>query len=196
MPATLKPLPYSYESLEPTIGSQTVKLHHDKHQAGYVKGWNETVERLDRSRAKMSDGSLRDSYRSLAFNGAGVILHELYWDNLCPVGQSPAPSRAFVNAVTRDFGSFERMTHEMAGVGTAIRGSGWAVLAWVPAFQRMTILPVSEHQDNWIPGAIPLLVLDVWEHAYYLDYQSARNEYLNMIWNNVDWGVVSRRFGG
>ena len=193
MSAKLRPLPYPYEALEPTISTRTVTLHHDKHQASYVKGWNEAVDRLARSRAKMSDGSLRDTYRGMAFNGAGVILHEMYWENLCPIGNSGLVSKALQGAAVRDFGSFDRMIQEIAGVGTAIRGSGWVVLAWVPAFQRLTLLPVSEHQDNWIPGAVPLLVLDVWEHAYYLDYQSARNEYLHMIWNNVDWGVVSRR---
>jgi Fe-Mn family superoxide dismutase len=192
--AKLKPLPYGYDALSPTIGEETVRIHHDTHQAGYVKGWNETQKRLKDTRGRASGGMLRGAYQSLAFNGAGIILHEMYWENLCPVGASPPPSQSFVNCADRCFGSFQNLVDEMAEVGVVIRGSGWVVLAWVPRFDRMVILPVSDHQDGWIPGAVPLLVIDVWEHAYYLDYQAARKTYLQLIWHNVNWAVVSRRY--
>lgn len=194
MPANLRPLPYPYAALEPTIGQNTVHFHHDKHQASYVKGWNETEERLVRTRGSASDAMLRGSYESMAFNGAGVILHELYWENLCPAGTSPAPSPALIHCINRCFGSVQNLIHEMVSVGTVIRGSGWIVLCWIPRFERMVLAPIKDHQDGWIPGAVPLLVIDVWEHAYYLDYQSARNRYLNLIWHNVNWGVVSQRY--
>jgi Fe-Mn family superoxide dismutase len=194
--AKLTPLPYDYNALEPTIGRETVNIHHNKHQASYVKGWNETQERLKRARksGQQSGGMLRGVGQSVAFNGAGIILHEMYWENLCPSGSSPEPTQAFLHCAARCFGTAHNMVEEMAAVGAAIRGSGWVVLAWIPRFQQMVILPISNHEDGWIPGAVPLLVIDVWEHAYYLDYQAARAEYLKLIWHNVNWAVVSRRY--
>jgi len=192
--AKLKPLPYSYDFLLPTISRKTVTLHHDKHQASYVKGWNEGEERLKKSRHGASGAMLRGIYDGLAFNGAGVILHELYWENLTATGTSGPPSKAFIRCVDRCFGSGQTLVNELASVGAAIRGSGWVVLCWVPRFQRMVIAPIYNHEDGWIPGAVPLLVIDVWEHAYYLDYENARAEYLRLIWANVNWEVVSQRY--
>lgn len=194
MPARLRPLPYPYDALEPTLGRSTLVQHHDHHQASYVKGWNEAEERLVRTRDTAQGAMLRGSYETLAFNGAGVILHELYWQNLCPMGQSSQPSQDFVRCATRCFGSLQQLVNEMAAIGTVIRGSGWIVLCWIPTFKRMVILPIKNHENGWIPGAVPLLVIDVWEHAYYLDYQSARARYLQLIWHNVNWAVVSERY--
>lgn len=194
MPARLTPLPYSYDALEPTIGQATTHQHHDNHQASYVKGWNEAEDRLIRVRGSATGPMLRATYESLAFNGAGVILHELYWENLCATGTSRPPSRDFVQCVTRCFGSMQNLVNEMASIGTVIRGSGWIVLCWIPRFNRMILSPIKDHENGWIPGAIPLLVIDVWEHAYYLDYQSARARYLQLIWQNVNWAVVSDRY--
>jgi Fe-Mn family superoxide dismutase len=182
--AKLKPLPYAQDALEPTIGAETVRIHHGTHQAGYVKGWNKGLQRGPRT---------REDYEQLAFNGAGVILHELYWENLCSAGESPPPSQQLLSCMARCFGSAQAVVDQMSHVGAVIQGSGWVVLAWVPRFERMVLLPVRNHQNGWIPGAVPLLVIDVWEHAYYLDYQAARAEYLRLLWHNVNWGVVSAR---
>lgn len=194
--AKLKPLPYAYDALSPTIGEETVRIHHDTHQAGYVKGWNETEERLKyvRSKGKPSGGMLRGAYQSLAFNGAGIILHEMYWENLCPPAASGMPSKAFEKCAIRCFGSPQELIDQMIETGSAIRGSGWVILAWIPRFDRMVILPVQEHEMRWIPGATPLIVIDVWEHAYYLQYQSDRTRYLQQIWQHINWPVVNRRF--
>jgi Fe-Mn family superoxide dismutase len=185
--AGLKPLPYEEGALEPTLSRDSIRVHHGDLQAKYVRGWNEGIQRGPRTRT---------DYEDLTFNGAGVILHELYFDNLCPVGRSAPPSQAFVECVTRCFGSFQNMVDQMASIGTVIQGAGWVVLAWIPHFERMMILPVRNHQNGWVPGAVPLLVVDVWEHAYFLDYQAARDRYLQLIWHNVDWAVVSQRYGG
>lgn len=194
MSAHLTPLPYAYGNLRPTIGSETTHLHHDVHQANYVKGWNEAEARLERTRGDATGGMLRATYDGMAFNGAGVILHEMYWQNLCAANTSPAPSEALLKCLTRCFGSPKNFIHEMIEVGTAIRGSGWVVLCWIPRFQRMVISPIRNHEDGWIPGAVPLLIIDVWEHAYYLDYRAARADYLKAIWHNVNWAVVSARY--
>lgn len=170
----LRPLPYPPNELEPTVDEETVLIHHDVHQASYVKGWNER--------------------KSPAFNGSGVILHEMYWENLCRRGASPPPSPQFLSAVARQWSSLQAMASEMVQLGRGIQGSGWVVLTWVPRFQQLVVLPISIHQDGWIPTAVPLLVIDVWEHAYYLKYHADRATYLHEIWNNVNWGVVSRRF--
>jgi Fe-Mn family superoxide dismutase len=170
----LRPLPYAPNALEPVIDGRTVQIHHGKHQASYVKGWNEG--------------------KSPAFNGAGVILHELYWENLCPVGTSQPPSASFLRAVQTQWPTLQAMAAEMVEVGKGIQGSGWVVLTWVPRFQKLVILPILVHENGWIPTAVPLLVIDVWEHAYYLKYQSSRVDYLHQVWNLVNWGVVSQRF--
>lgn len=194
MTAKLRPLPYPYSALEPTISRRTLEFHHDEHHASYVKGWNEGEELLQRTRGTATPGMLRGAYEGLAFNGAGIILHELYWDNLCPLNASPPPSPELVSCMNRCFGSMNQMVNEMASIGSVIRGSGWIVLAWSARFGRMVLLPISNHENGWIPGVEPLLVIDVWEHAYYLDYQSARKRYLQLIWHNVNWGVVSDRY--
>lgn len=185
MKAKLKPLPYPPDALVPFLGPETVRIHHGTHQAGYVKGWNKGL-------AKYPKG-LPD-YEDLVFNGAGVILHEMYWENLTRGGQGGEPSMPFVKAVARCFGTPLRMIHEMIDIGNAIQGSGWVILAWIPRFQQLLILPIQKHELRWIPGAVPLLVIDVWSHAYYLDYPGNRAGYLNMIWHHVDWRIVSRRF--
>jgi len=183
--AKLKPLPYSTNALEPTLGAESVEIHHGTLQAKYVKNWNKGIAARPHS---------RKDYENLAFNGAGIILHEMYWENLMPVGESPLPSPQFLSCVQRCFGSLQTLVDQMAGIGTVIQGSGWIVLAWIPRFERMVLLPIRNHQNGWIPGAVPLLVIDVWAHSYYLDYQAARNRYLQLLWHNVNWGVVSSRY--
>jgi Fe-Mn family superoxide dismutase len=137
---------------------------------------------------------LRGAYESLAFNGAGIILHEMYWENLCPEAYSGYPSDEFHHCVERCFGSTANFLHEMIETGSAIRGSGWVILAWIPRFSQMVILPIQEHEMRWIPGAVPLIVIDVWEHAYYLQFQNRRADYLRRIWRHICWPVVNARF--
>lgn len=194
-PADLRPLPYKEGALDPVIDADTVRRHHGTHQAGYVKGWNKTEKRIDTNRTA-SGGMLRASYESLVFNGAGVILHEMYWENLAPPGKGGRPSGHLLSCIKRCFGSVANLAHQLIEVGANIRGSGWVVLSWVPRFDRMVVLPVQEHEMRWIPGAVPLIVLDVWEHAYYKQYGAGRKEYLKKLWGIIDWNEVSQRYGG
>jgi Fe-Mn family superoxide dismutase len=202
-PASLEPLPYEAEALEPVIDAETVRLHHGKHQKGYVEGFNRKERRLDEvsRRGKIgTDKSRSDMYRSLyeglTFNGAGVMLHEMYWENLEPKGGTGRPARRLVQQVRKDFGSMENLQQQMTDVGSAIRGSGWVILAWAPRFDRLVLLPIQEHEMRWLPGAVPLLVFDVWEHAYYKKYGPGRREYLDRLWSIINWTVVNERFGG
>lgn len=185
MKATLKPLPYGYNALSPMLKERTLRLHHDIHQMGYVKGWN----RLWSKKKKTPD-----DWRNLSFHGAGIIVHELYWDNFTPRPNNTRPSTELEEAMTYFFGSPNEMAQQMIEMGTAIKGSGHIVLAWLPRFNVMTLLTIQNHELNWIPGAIPLLVIDVWEHAYYLQYENRRKEYLTAVWPYVNWNVVSQRF--
>lgn len=185
MRATLKPLPYAYTALSPILKERTLHLHHDKHQNGYVKGWNRIWPKKNKT---------VDDWRNLTFHGAGVILHELYWENFTPAPNRTRPSKQLEEAMVHFFGSPDAMAQEMVDVGTAIQGSGWIILAWIPRFQVLTLLPIQNHELNWIPGAVPLLVMDVWEHAYYLQYENRRKEYLTALWPCVNWRAVSDRF--
>jgi Fe-Mn family superoxide dismutase len=196
-PADLRPLPYATDALAPFLDAETVRIHHGKHQKGYVDGWNKGERRQEELRGRRgSGGMLRGLYEGMAFNGAGVILHEMYWENLCPADQSGMPSKAFEKCAIRCFGSPQELIDQMIETGTAIRGSGWVILAWIPRFDRMVVLPVQEHEMRWIPGAVPLIVIDVWEHAYYLQYQNRRLDYLRGIWQHICWPVVNQRYSG
>lgn len=200
--AKLRPLPYPYDALGPAIDARTVKVHHDKHQAGYVKGYNKTLKRIEASQRhrvetsgpKLIPEMLKARYQNLTFNAAGIVLHEMYWENLTSPGQGGEPTGRLLSQIEQDFGTSPVFLHEMIDVGSAIHGSGWVVLAWVPRFERLTILAVGQHQNGWIPGAVPLLVIDVWEHAYYLQYESSRLDYLKAIWGVMNWHAVNERF--
>lgn len=197
-PVSLKPLPYPDTFLEPFLSAKTLKQHHGHHQKAYVDNWNKISSLLEtqRNRSEGDKGAmLRGLYESQAFNGSGIILHEMYWENLAPFEKSIAPSVEIIQCMIRCFGSVRQCLVDMVDVGTNIHGSGWVILAWVPRFDRMMILPVNQHQNNWIPGAIPLIVIDVWEHAYYLEVASDRNTYLKGIMSHLNWSTINRRFG-
>jgi Fe-Mn family superoxide dismutase len=195
----LPPLPYAEDALEPVIDAKTVGIHHNTHEASYYEGLEEALDHLESTRGVQAPTKLRRRMRlnlaqSIAFNGAGAILHKLYWENLTAVGKGGSPSADLHQQILRDFGSPQQMVEEFSDVANAIRGSGWAVLVWVPWMCRLVILPVHDHQNEWIPGAVPLLIVDVWEHAYYLKYQAKRADYVKGIWGLVNWQVVSQRF--
>lgn len=196
----LPPLPYPLEALEPVVDAATVEVHHKGHEASYYDGLEEALDSLERGR---SGGKIDDKVRrrmrlsiarNIAFNGAGAILHHLYWENLASPGQGGNPSRALHEMIEWEFGSSKQFIEEFTDVALAIQGSGWAVLVWSPEFQRLFILPIENHENRWIPNVVPLLVIDVWEHAYYLQHRNKRADYMKAIWQSVNWPVVSKRF--
>lgn len=196
----LPALPYPDEELEPVIDARTVNIHHTGHEASYYAGLDEALSHIESTRGiKDVPVTMRRRMRlglaqTIAFNAAGAVLHNLYWQNLCQEGSSGKPSKALHDQIVSDFGSPQNFVEEFSDVANAIRGSGWAVLVYSPFFQRMVILPVHDHQNEWIPGAVPLLVVDVWEHAYYLKHANKRADYVRDIWRVINWQVVSHRF--
>ncbi|MEZ6243517.1 MAG: superoxide dismutase [Phycisphaerales bacterium] len=194
---TLPPLPYAYNALEPHIDEQTMRIHHDKHHAGYVKGLNEALEKLASLRAQKSDAGLLQHWeRKLSFNGGGHINHTLFWQGMAPADQGGggSPQGALREQIDRDFGSYDNFEWQFRSAAGGVEGSGWGWLAWETLGQRLVVLQMENQQKLLFPGLVPLLGVDVWEHAYYLKYQNRRGDYVDAFLNVVNWGEIARRF--
>ncbi len=193
-PYTLPPLPYAYDALEPHLDKETVALHHGKHHAAYIAGLNGALEKLVAARAAGDAALISALTRALAFHGSGHVLHAVYWTSMRPGGGGKPPDRGLGKLIERDFGSFEGFRAQFTAATNSVAGSGWGVLAYEPLGQRLVILGVEKHENVFFAGAAPLLVCDVWEHAYYLKYQNRRAEYVESFLKNlVDWESASRR---
>ena len=189
----LPELNYDYSALEPHISAEIMELHHDKHHAGYVKGANTALEKLADARDSDDFGAINKLQKDLAFNLSGHVLHSLFWQNLSPNGGGE-PSGDVAAQLDLDFGGFTRFKRHMSEAAGTIQGSGWALAAWDPASQRIIIEQVYDHQGNHGQGTMPLLAIDAWEHAYYLQYENRKPDYLEAIWNVVDWNAVGENF--
>jgi Fe-Mn family superoxide dismutase len=190
---TLPPLPYAYNALEPHIDEQTMKLHHDKHHQSYVDGLNKAEKMMAQAREKNDFSLIKHWEREAAFNGAGHYLHTIFWNIMSPQGGGKAtgPIAAQIN---KDFGSFDSFKQHFSKAAEQVEGGGWAILVWSPRSHRLEILQAEKHQNLSQWDVIPLLVLDVWEHAYYLKYQNNRSNYITAWWNTVNWSHVNERF--
>ena len=192
MPLTLPDLPYAYEALEPFLSAETLHLHHDKHHATYVKTYNETEEKLAKAREAGDFATIRALCDALAFNYSGALLHSLFWKNMKP-GGGGEPTGELAAQIATDFGSFETFKAEMIAAANAVQGSGWAILVWQHCAKKLEILQAEKHQNLAEWGAKPLLVLDVWEHAYYLQYQNRRPDFTKAFFDVVNWDDVAER---
>ena len=191
----LPPLPYAYNALETYIDEQTMRLHHDIHHAGYVNGLNNAEAKLAEARAASDFALVKHWSREAAFHGSGHLLHSVFWPNMMAASEAkPAPDGALVEAIERDFGSFEAFKAQFIAASIAVEGSGWGILAFRPADGSLAVLMAEKHQNLTQWGVIPLLVLDVWEHAYYLKYQNRRGEYVKNFFNIINWDDVAARF--
>ena len=190
---TLPELPYGFGALEPNISALTMELHHDKHHAAYVKGANTALEQLDEARAKGDYSRLAALERSLAFNLSGHILHSIFWTNLMPKGGGQ-PEGELARAIARDFGSFDHFKRQLTEVASTIMGSGWGALVWEPLGGRLLTTQIYDHQSNLSQAGVPLMVLDAWEHAYYLQYKNQKTAFFDAIWNLWNWKDISARF--
>ena len=190
---TLPELPYDYAALEPHISGEILELHHDKHHAAYVKGANETLERIAEAREKGDFSSLVGLEKTLAFNVSGHVLHSLYWQNMSPDGGG-RPEGELAEAINEHFGSFERFHAQMSAATTAVQGSGWGVLSYEPTSQRLIVEQVYDHHGNVGVGSVPLLAFDAWEHAYYLQYRNVRADFVKAMWEVVNWPDVAARY--
>jgi Fe-Mn family superoxide dismutase len=190
---TLPNLPYDYAALEPHISGDIMRLHHDKHHSAYVTGANDALDGLAEARAKNDFSKIAALERSLAFNVSGHVLHSLFWQNLAPAAGGQ-PTGALAEQMTRDFGDFARFRGEMTAAAMTIMGSGWSALMWDPMSQRLLTAQIHDHQNGIMQGGVPILVLDAWEHAFYLQYGPEKKRYFEAIWNVWNWADAGRRF--
>jgi len=189
----LPDLPYDYGALEPHISAQIMQLHHDKHHAAYVKKANETLERLDEARDKSDFTRIGGLEKALAFNLSGHVLHSLFWRNMTPKGGG-RPKGELANAITRDFGSFDGFQKQITEVAGTIMGSGWGALVYEPMAGRLLCSQIYDHQSNFAQAGVPLLVIDAWEHAYYLQYKTEKTKFFEAVWNLWNWDDVAQRY--
>jgi Fe-Mn family superoxide dismutase len=189
----LPPLPYAYDALEPYIDAQTMRIHHDKHHQSYVDGLNKAEKMMAQARESGDFDLIKHWEREAAFNGAGHYLHTIFWNIMTPTG-ALVPSGALAEQIQRDFGSFDRFKKHFSAAAEKVEGGGWALLVWSPRSHRLEILQAEKHQNLSQWDVIPLLVLDVWEHAYYLKYQNDRKAYIDAWWHIVNWEHVAERF--
>ncbi|MDP9702644.1 Fe-Mn family superoxide dismutase [Paenibacillus polysaccharolyticus] len=190
---TLPPLPYAYNALEPHIDELTMRIHHDKHHQSYVDGLNVAEKKLAESRKKNNFELIKHWERELAFNGAGHYLHTIFWTIMNPAGGGK-PTGMLAEQIKRDFGSYEAFKNQFTEAANKVEGSGWAMLVWSPRAHRLEILQAEKHQNLSQSDIVPLLPLDVWEHAYYLKHQNERKKYIEDWWNVVYWPAVAERY--
>jgi superoxide dismutase, Fe-Mn family len=192
----LPKLPYEYTALAPHISEEQLKLHHQKHHQAYVNGANAVFERLDKARKENSDIDMKATLKELSFHTGGFKLHNLFWENLAPSGEEGggAPEGELAKAINSEFLTFDRFKREFTQGATSVEGSGWAVLTFCKNTRRPLIVQIEKHNVNVIPEFDILMVLDVWEHAYYLDYRNDRAKFVDVFWKIVNWDVVAQRF--
>ena len=188
----LPELPYAYDALEPHYDEQTLRLHHGAHHKGYVDGLNKAVAKLARARETDDYALIKHWERELAFHGAGHVLHCLFWENMTPQGGGE-PQGALAQQIAKDFGSFTAFKKHFSAATAAVEGSGWGILAFNPHYSQLEIMTAEKHQDLSIWGVTPLLVCDVWEHAYYLKYQNRRPAWIEAWWNLINWRDVEKK---
>jgi Fe-Mn family superoxide dismutase len=188
----LPDLPYDYGALEPHISAEIMKLHHDKHHRAYVEGANKTMEELAEARARSDFSRIAALEHALAFNVSGHVLHSIFWNNLSPDGGGEADGE-LRKAIERDFGSFDTFKKQLIGAASTIMGSGWGALSWDPLGRRLVTTQIHDHQSEITQGGIPLLVIDAWEHAYYLQYKNVKADFFAAIWNVFDWEDVAQK---
>lgn len=190
---TLPELDYDYAALEPFISGDIMQLHHDKHHAAYVAGANTALEKLEEARTTGNFATVAKLEKDLAFNLGGHINHSVFWKNLAPaVGATPEGELSA--AITEYFASFEAFQKHFTEVALGIQGSGWSILAWDVLGQRPGIYQLYDQQGNLPAGQIPLLQLDMWEHAFYLQYKNVKADYVKAWWNVINWADVAARF--
>jgi superoxide dismutase, Fe-Mn family len=191
----LPPLPYAYDALAPAIDADTMRLHHDKHHQAYVDGLNKTIKSLADGGSSLdaNPALLSGLQEDLSFNAGGHFLHTVFWSAMAPsnAGGGGEPPSPLAESLAHDFGSVSAFRTRFSKVAGAVKGSGWAILAYEPIGDRLFILQAKQHDLQVVPGAIPLLPLDVWEHAYYLKYHNVRADYVKAWWSVVNWPAIS-----
>jgi Fe-Mn family superoxide dismutase len=189
---SLPELPFRPDALEPLLSREIVELHHGAHHAAYVKGANETLDKLTDARRTRRFDYIGQLEKSLAFNLAGHVLHSLLWRNLTP-GGGGTPAGDLANALKQDFGSVDAFREQLTAAAASVQGSGWGALSWEPFGKRLVVEQVFDHQGNTGNATVPIMVVDMWEHAYYLQYRNQKAAWLEAFWQLVNWTDVAAR---
>jgi Fe-Mn family superoxide dismutase len=191
----LPQLTYEYKDLEPNISEQQLTIHHQKHHNAYVTGANNILQKLDKARKENADLDVKSTLKELSFNVGGHLLHSLFWGNLAPPskGGGGKPSGTLAEYIDKEFGSFDRFKKEFSQAATSVEGSGWAALTLCRQTNRLLIMQIEKHNMNVYPMFRIIMVLDVFEHAYYIDYKNDRAKFVEAFWNIVNWNEINKR---
>lgn len=193
MTYTLPDLTYDYGALDPSISGQIMELHHSKHHAAYVAGANQALEQMAEARDTGNFGNLPKLEKDLAFHLGGHTNHSIFWKNMGPDSKD-RPEGELASAITEFFGDYDKFVAHFNAAALGIQGSGWALLAWDAVGSRLVITQLYDQQGNVPVLTTPLLMLDMWEHAFYLDYKNVKGDYVKAFWNIVNWDDVEKRF--
>lgn len=186
-------LAYGYKELEPHISEEQLKIHFEKHHQAYIKGANAILEKLEKARQEQADLDMKATLKELSFNIGGHLLHSLFWENLAPVGKYDKPQGVLSDVINREYGSLERFKKEFTQAAAGVEGSGWAALTYCKKTERPIIMQIEKHNVNVYPMFKIILVIDVFEHAYYIDYKNDRARFIDAFWNIVNWQEVGKR---
>ena len=189
----LPPLPYAYNALEPVIDEKTLTIHHDKHHKKYVDDLNKAEADAQKMRESKNFDDINLIEQNLAYNGSGHILHSIYWTIMTYPDKGGTPGNITDALIKSYFGSFDAFKNQFIQAASKVHGSGWGILGYNPYFRHLEILQADKHENMTQWGIIPVLVCDVWEHAFYLKYQNNRDEYINSWWKLINWGEVENR---
>ena len=189
---TLPDLSYDYGALEPHVSGKIMQLHHDKHHLAYVNGANTATEGLAEARSKNDFAKIAALEKALAFHTSGHVLHSLFWQNLAPKAGGE-PTGTLAEQINRDLGSFAAFKSQLTNAAMTIMGSGWAALAWEPVAKRLVTTQIHDHQSENTMGGVPIMVLDAWEHAWYLQYMNEKGKFFEAVWNVWNWDDIAPR---
>ena len=192
----LPKLPYEYDSLKPSISEEQLRIHHQKHHQAYVNGANAIFDKIDKARKDGLDIDAKATLKEFSFQIGGHILHSIFWPNMAPTGEGGGrPGSRLGDVIDKEFGSFDRFKKEFTQAASSVEGSGWAALSLDKTTGRPLIMQIEKHNVNIYPTLGVLMVLDVWEHAYYLDYKNERAKFIEAFWNVVNWDEADKRLG-
>ena len=189
---TLPDLDYDYGALAPHIAPEIMEMHHSKHHATYVAGANTALEQLAEARESGNFGTIPKLEKDLAFHLGGHINHSVFWKNMSPDGGGE-PDGEVAAAIDEFFGSCSAVQGQFGATANSLQGSGWALLVWDPLGERLNINQLYDQQANVPVGQLPILQLDMWEHAFYLQYKNVKADYVKAWWNVVNWTDVAAR---
>lgn len=190
----LPKLSYGYKDLAPYMSEEQLRIHHSKHHQAYVNGANSILQKLDKARKEGTDLDMKATLKELSFNIGGHLLHSLFWENLAPAGKGGGkPSGALADFIDKEFGSFDQFKKEFTQAAVSVEGSGWAALTLCKQTNRPIIMQIEKHNTNVYPMFRILMVLDVFEHAYYIDYKNERAKFIDAFWSIVNWDGINKR---